>query len=47
MRTTVRFIRSPLLSLRTPEAYEEAFTSWDDEGDAATWDVVVADGLEK
>ena len=29
------------------EAYEEAFTSWEDEGEAAVWDAVVADDLEK
>jgi Arc/MetJ-type ribon-helix-helix transcriptional regulator len=29
------------------EAYEEAFTSWEAEGDAAVWDPVAADGLEK
>jgi hypothetical protein len=29
------------------EAYEQAFTSWDDEGEAAAWDAVAADGLEK
>jgi Arc/MetJ-type ribon-helix-helix transcriptional regulator len=29
------------------EAYEQAFTSWDDEGQAAAWDVAAADGLEK
>jgi Arc/MetJ-type ribon-helix-helix transcriptional regulator len=29
------------------EAYEQAFTSWDDEGEAAVWDAVAADGLEK
>jgi Arc/MetJ-type ribon-helix-helix transcriptional regulator len=29
------------------EAYEEAFTSWEDEGEAAVWDAVTADGLEK
>jgi Arc/MetJ-type ribon-helix-helix transcriptional regulator len=28
------------------EAYEEAFTSWDDDGEAAAWDAVAADGLE-
>jgi Arc/MetJ-type ribon-helix-helix transcriptional regulator len=27
------------------DAYEEAFTSWSDEADAASWDVVTADGL--
>jgi Arc/MetJ-type ribon-helix-helix transcriptional regulator len=27
-------------------AYEEAFTSWDDDGEAAAWDAVAADGLE-
>lgn len=27
-------------------AYEEAFTSWDDGGEAAAWDAVTADGLE-
>lgn len=29
------------------ETYEQAFTSWDDEGEAAVWDGVAADGLEK
>jgi len=29
------------------EAYEHAFTSWDDEGEAEIWDAVTADGLEK
>jgi Arc/MetJ-type ribon-helix-helix transcriptional regulator len=29
------------------EAYEEAFTSWDEQEDAAAWDSVAADGLEK
>jgi Arc/MetJ-type ribon-helix-helix transcriptional regulator len=29
------------------EAYEEAFTSWHDEGDATAWDAVAADGLER
>jgi Arc/MetJ-type ribon-helix-helix transcriptional regulator len=29
------------------EAYEQAFTSWDDEGEATVWDAVAADGLEK
>jgi hypothetical protein len=29
------------------EAYEGAFTSWDDEEEAAAWDAVAADGLEK
>ena len=29
------------------EAYEEAFTSWDDEGEASAWDAVTTDGLEK
>ena len=29
------------------EAYEQAFTSWDDEGDAAVWDAAAADGLER
>jgi Arc/MetJ-type ribon-helix-helix transcriptional regulator len=29
------------------EAYEEAFTSWDDEGEAAAWDAVAADDLER
>ena len=28
------------------EAYEEAFTSWDDDGESAVWDTVAADGLE-
>jgi Arc/MetJ-type ribon-helix-helix transcriptional regulator len=28
------------------EAYEEAFTSWESEGEAV-WDAVAADGLEK
>jgi Arc/MetJ-type ribon-helix-helix transcriptional regulator len=29
------------------EAYEAAFTSWEDEGEAAIWESVTADGLEK
>jgi Arc/MetJ-type ribon-helix-helix transcriptional regulator len=29
------------------EAYEAAFTSWDDEEEAAAWDLVAADGLEQ
>jgi Arc/MetJ-type ribon-helix-helix transcriptional regulator len=29
------------------EAYEEAFTSWEDEGEAAVWDALTADGVEK
>jgi Arc/MetJ-type ribon-helix-helix transcriptional regulator len=29
------------------EAYEEAFTSWDNEAEAAAWDAVAADGLEQ
>ena len=35
--------------LRTSElgqAYEEAFTSWEDDGEAAAWDAITADGLE-
>jgi Arc/MetJ-type ribon-helix-helix transcriptional regulator len=28
------------------EAYEEAFTSWEDEGQAAAWNAVTADGLD-
>ena len=28
------------------EAYEQAFTSWDDEGEATAWDAVAADGRE-
>ena len=28
------------------EAYEEAFTSWEDEGQAAAWDAVTPDGLD-
>jgi Arc/MetJ-type ribon-helix-helix transcriptional regulator len=27
------------------DAYEDAFASWSDEGEAASWDVVTADGL--
>lgn len=27
------------------DAYEDAFTSWSDEGEAGAWDVVAADGL--
>jgi Arc/MetJ-type ribon-helix-helix transcriptional regulator len=38
----VRMLRASELS----EAYEEAFKSWDDEGQAAAWEVVAADGLE-
>jgi hypothetical protein len=29
------------------EAYEQAFASWDDEGETAAWDAVAGDGLEK
>jgi Arc/MetJ-type ribon-helix-helix transcriptional regulator len=29
------------------EAYEQAFMSWVEEGEAAAWDAVAADGLEK
>jgi Arc/MetJ-type ribon-helix-helix transcriptional regulator len=29
------------------DAYEEAFTSWEAEGEADTWDSAAADGLEK
>ena len=29
------------------DAYEQAFTSWDDEGEAAVWDAAAADGLER
>jgi Arc/MetJ-type ribon-helix-helix transcriptional regulator len=29
------------------EAYEEAFTSWEDDKEAIAWDSVAADGLEK
>lgn len=39
----VRMLRESELG----EAYEEAFTSWEDEGEAAAWDAVAADGLEK
>ncbi len=28
------------------DAYEEAFASWSDEGEASAWDLVTADGLE-
>ncbi|WP_020663929.1 ribbon-helix-helix domain-containing protein [Amycolatopsis benzoatilytica] len=28
------------------DAYEDAWTSWDDSGEAETWDVAVGDGLE-
>jgi Arc/MetJ-type ribon-helix-helix transcriptional regulator len=28
------------------EAYEEAFTSWEDGGEGIVWDGVTADGLE-
>ncbi len=39
----VRMLRASELG----EAYEDAFASWDDEGEAATWDAVTADGVEK
>jgi Arc/MetJ-type ribon-helix-helix transcriptional regulator len=39
----VRLLRASGLG----DAYEEAFTSWTAEGDAASWDVVAADGLDK
>jgi Arc/MetJ-type ribon-helix-helix transcriptional regulator len=29
------------------EAYEEAFTSWEDDGEAAVWDATTADAMEK
>ena len=28
------------------DAYEDAFASWSDDGDAAAWDFVTSDGLE-
>jgi Arc/MetJ-type ribon-helix-helix transcriptional regulator len=28
------------------DAYEEAFSSWEDEGEADVWDVATFDGLE-
>ena len=28
------------------DAYEDAFSSWSADGEAAAWDVVAADGLE-
>jgi Arc/MetJ-type ribon-helix-helix transcriptional regulator len=43
-------VQKAVRMLRTSElgdAYEEAFTSWDDEGEAAVWDAVAADGLEQ
>jgi len=39
----VRLLRNSELT----DAYEDAFTSWDDEGEAASWDAVTADGLDK
>ena len=39
----VRLLRASELG----DAYEEAFMSWDDEGESASWDVVAADGLDK
>lgn len=39
----VRLLRASELG----DAYEEAFASWDNEGQAVSWDVVAADGLEK
>ncbi|MGH3304701.1 MAG: ribbon-helix-helix domain-containing protein [Streptosporangiaceae bacterium] len=39
----VRMLRASELG----EAYEDAFTSWEDEGEAAIWDAATADGLEK
>lgn len=39
----VRMLRASELG----DAYEEAFTSWADEGQDAAWDAVTADGLEK
>jgi Arc/MetJ-type ribon-helix-helix transcriptional regulator len=39
----VRMLRASELGA----AYEEAFTSWEDEGEAASWDAVTADGLGK
>jgi Arc/MetJ-type ribon-helix-helix transcriptional regulator len=29
------------------DAYEQAFTSWEDEGNETDWDAVTADGLEQ
>jgi Arc/MetJ-type ribon-helix-helix transcriptional regulator len=39
----VRLLRASELG----DAYEEAFMSWDAEGESASWDVVAADGLDK
>lgn len=38
----VRMLRDSQLG----EAYEEAFTSWHDDAEAAAWDAVTADGLD-
>jgi Arc/MetJ-type ribon-helix-helix transcriptional regulator len=29
------------------DAYEEAFTAWDDDGETVVWDTAAADGLDK
>jgi Arc/MetJ-type ribon-helix-helix transcriptional regulator len=39
----VRMLRVSELS----DAYEAAFTSWQDDGEAAAWNAVTADGLEQ
>jgi Arc/MetJ-type ribon-helix-helix transcriptional regulator len=39
----VRLLRASELG----DAYEDAFTSWHNEGEAAAWDIVTADGLDK
>ncbi len=43
VQKAVRMLRMSELG----EAYEEAFTSREDEGEAAVWDAVAADGLER
>ncbi|MFD2471650.1 ribbon-helix-helix domain-containing protein [Amycolatopsis silviterrae] len=37
---------SSLRARRLMDAYEEAWTSWGESGEAEAWDVVVGDGLE-
>jgi Arc/MetJ-type ribon-helix-helix transcriptional regulator len=43
LHKAVRLLRESDLG----EAYEQAFTSREDEGEAADWDAVAADGLEE
>jgi Arc/MetJ-type ribon-helix-helix transcriptional regulator len=36
-----------LRSSELGDAYEDAFRSWDEQGEAAAWDVVTADGVDR